>query len=152
MSVRSKREDIEFLHAFRDSLKGAPLEVCRHTVIFFPDLAVRADLVHSKITVYDVSEEEGKIWVPCTQTFLFIPSEYPLARAKDQRIKYIDYPGVLLQLMMETVNVECFPRRAARSAFPRPFRVQSGITPKRWDAVTWISCFSQPPSVTYSTS
>ena len=27
MSARSKSEDIEFLHSFRDSLKGAPLEV-----------------------------------------------------------------------------------------------------------------------------
>jgi hypothetical protein len=35
--VRSKNEDIEFLHTFRDSLKGAPLEVCGHMDIFFPD-------------------------------------------------------------------------------------------------------------------
>ncbi|KAF8504875.1 hypothetical protein F5888DRAFT_799734 [Russula emetica] len=75
--VRSKSEDIEFLHTFRDSLKGAPLEVCTHTDIFFPDLAVcELTLVRSKIIIYDVSEdsEEGKIWV---------------------------------HLMMKTVNVEC---------------------------------------------
>jgi hypothetical protein len=28
LPVRTKEEDIDFLHSFRDSLKGAPLEVC----------------------------------------------------------------------------------------------------------------------------
>jgi hypothetical protein len=28
IAARTKQEDIEFLHQFRDSLKGAPLEVC----------------------------------------------------------------------------------------------------------------------------
>jgi hypothetical protein len=35
--IRSKSEDIEFLHHFRDSLKGVPLEVCRPD-ISFPNL------------------------------------------------------------------------------------------------------------------
>ena len=28
IAARTKKEDIEFLHQFRDSLNGAPLEVC----------------------------------------------------------------------------------------------------------------------------
>lgn len=31
IAARTKKEDIEFLHQFRDSLKGAPLEVCAWT-------------------------------------------------------------------------------------------------------------------------
>ncbi|KAI0291313.1 hypothetical protein BC826DRAFT_487126 [Russula brevipes] len=39
--ARSKSEDLEFLHKFRDSLKGVPLD----------------------IRLYDVNESKGKIWV-----------------------------------------------------------------------------------------
>ncbi|KAF8489527.1 hypothetical protein F5888DRAFT_1638531 [Russula emetica] len=41
LSPRSKSEDIEFLHSFRDSLKGAPLE----------------------INIYEINENKGRIWV-----------------------------------------------------------------------------------------
>ncbi|KAH9994301.1 hypothetical protein BJV77DRAFT_995991, partial [Russula vinacea] len=71
--IRSKSEDIEFLHHFRDSLKGVPLE----------------------LIIYDVNENKGKIWVhvrPLTQ----------------QGLSHTDYLVCFVQLMMKTVNVECF--------------------------------------------
>ena len=37
--VRNKKENFQFLYSFRDSLMGAPLEVCSIRTFFLPDMA-----------------------------------------------------------------------------------------------------------------
>lgn len=75
--VRTKEEDIAFLHTFRDSLKSAPLEVCniRKT---YSSLVWRAN-VSSKIIIHGVNESKGNIWVHVRHTLFLIPSRaFPL--------------------------------------------------------------------------
>ena len=77
--VRTKEEDIAFLHTFRDSLKSAPLEVCniRKT---YSSLVWRAD-VSSKIIIHGVNESKGNIWVHVRHTlFLILPAPFPCVR------------------------------------------------------------------------
>ncbi len=58
--ARSKNEDIEFLHKFRDDLKGAPLEVCNGRGHVSAKLTKNT---RGKIIIYDINESKSKIWV-----------------------------------------------------------------------------------------
>jgi hypothetical protein len=78
--VRTKEEDIAFLHTFRDSLKSAPLEVC--SMRLYSSLIWRAD-ISLKIIIHDVNESKGNIWVHVRHTPFFYPFPRPLPCAKD---------------------------------------------------------------------
>jgi hypothetical protein len=66
IAARTKKEDIEFLHQFRDSLNGAHLEVCASTAI--PASADRMVARVWKRLTYTMStrarEKSGSTYVP----------------------------------------------------------------------------------------